>query len=70
MVWADETVEHAKTMLLAKATIKAAGGKNADGSEIELQDPMQVRDDFDAMLLRPLDYEKQRAAVLRLVESA
>lgn len=66
LLW-EELSEYVKSDRQVAATMRAAGFKNADKSEIEIPDLRDARREFDANLVRPLDYERRRDAVLKAV---
>lgn len=68
LLW-EELSEYVKSDRMVAVTLKAQGFTNADKSPIEIPDLREARREFDANLVRPLNYERQRAALMKAVTS-
>lgn len=65
----EEILQTARTDRIATAVLAAQGGKGSDGQPIQITNPDEEVQSFDARLNAPLNIERQREALLREVRS-
>ena len=65
----DEIERHTTAERQVAVMMKTSGWKLQNGGEIDIPDPGEARTRFDQMLTAPLDQERKRERMLRLVRS-